>query len=248
MIHDLTGHVAVVTGGNAGIGLGLARGLARDGATVVVWGTNAERNASAAAELGVSAMTVDVSDADQVRAAMDQVVDQHGRLDSCFANAGVGAVPYAVDELPEDEWRRVLDVNLDGVLTTLQAAATHLKRQGDGGSLVATSSVGSIHGMPRALPYAAGKGAVVALVRSLAVELARESVTVNAVLPGWIDTAMTSAMLATEPARTRILPRIPARRWGTPEDFEAVASFLVGPGSRYLTGQVLTIDGGYSVF
>lgn len=246
----LTGHVALVTGGNAGIGLGMARGLAQAGATVVVWGTNEERNAAAVDALGgdAAAFAVDVSDEAAVTSGVDAVLDRFGRIDSCFANAGIGGQPAPIDRLETDVWRRILSVNLDGVLFTLRAAAGAMKRGGDGGSLVATSSLGAISGMAKNSPYAASKGAVISIVRALAVELARDGITVNAVLPGWIDTAMTHEMLGAEQVKAKVLTRIPARRWGTPEDFEAVAAFLAGPGARYITGQTIVIDGGYSVF
>lgn len=251
--HDLRGHVALVTGGNAGIGEGFARGLARAGADVAIWGSNAERNAAAAERLAahgttVAAFTVDVADEAAVDAGMAAVVERFGRLDSCFANAGVGGTPTAIDELEADELRRILAVNLDGAVFTLRAAARQLRAQGDGGALVATSSIGALDGMARAVPYAASKGAVSSIVRALAVELARDGITVNAVLPGWIDTAMTTDMLGTEPAQKKILPRIPQRRWGTPQDFEAIAVLLAGAGASYLTGQTIVIDGGYSIF
>lgn len=251
--HDLRGHVALVTGGNAGIGEGFARGLARAGADVAIWGTNEQRNAAAAERLSahgtmVAAFSVDVADAAAVDAGMAAVVERFGRLDSCFANAGVGGRPVPIGDLEDDVLRDVLAVNLDGAVHTLRAASRQLRAQGEGGALVVTSSIGSLHGMPRNAPYAASKGAVSAIARSLAVELARDRIQVNAVLPGWIETAMTDGMLDTGPARERILPRIPQRRWGTPEDFEAIAVLLAGTGASYMTGQTLVVDGGYTVF
>ena len=252
---DLRGRVALVTGGNAGIGLGMATGLARAGAAVAIWGTNEVRNAAAVDALAaeqpdgeVAAFAVDVADETAVDAGIAAVVERFGRLDCCFANAGITGPPAPIEELSVDIWRRVLAVNLDGLMFTLRAASRQLRRQGDGGALVVTSSIGSLHGMARHAAYAATKGGVAAVVRALAVELARDDITVNAILPGWVDTAMTEEMLASSSAVNRILPRIPLRRWGTPDDFAATAVLLAGPGARYLTGQAIVIDGGYTIF
>jgi len=133
-------------------------------------------------------------------------------------------------------------------MLTLRSASRHLLQQGDGGSLIVTSSLGALHGTPRNAAYAASKGALTSIVRSLAVELARDQITVNAILPGWIHTAMTEQLLSTDAAQRKILPRIPARRWGTADDFEAIAVLLASRGARYLTGQTIIIDGGYSIF
>lgn len=253
--HDLTGHVALVTGGNGGIGLGMARGLRDAGATVVIWGTNADKTEAAVAELTsdgapapVGSFTVDVSDEDAVTAGLEATLEQFGRIDSCFANAGVGPRPTSIDTLSTQEWRRVMSVNLDGVFFTVRAVAAHMKSQGSGGSIVFTSSVSVSDGMAFSTHYAAAKSALVAMARALAVELARDDIRVNALVPGWTKAAMTDALLESPAAQAKILPRIPLRRWGTPQDFEAVAVWLAGPGSAYFTGQTLVIDGGYTVF
>ena len=253
--HDLTGHVALVTGGNGGIGLGMARGLRDAGATVVIWGTNADKTEAAVAELTsdgtpapVGSFTVDVSDEDAVTAGLEATLEQFGRIDSCFANAGVGPRPTSIDTLSTQEWRRVMSVNLDGVFFTVRAVAAHMKSQGSGGSIVFTSSVSVSDGMAFSTHYAAAKSALVAMARALAVELARDDIRVNALVPGWTKAAMTDALLESPAAQAKILPRIPLRRWGTPQDFEAVAVWLAGQGSAYFTGQTLVIDGGYTVF
>ena len=253
--HDLTGHVALVTGGNGGIGLGMARGLRDAGATVVIWGTNADKTEAAVAELTsdgtpapVGSFTVDVSDEDAVTAGLEATLEQFGRIDSCFANAGVGPRPTSIDTLSTQEWRRVMSVNLDGVFFTVRAVAAHMKSQGSDGSIVFTSSVSVSDGMAFSTHYAAAKSALVAMARALAVELARDDIRVNALVPGWTKAAMTDALLESPAAQAKILPRIPLRRWGTPQDFEAVAVWLAGPGSAYFTGQTLVIDGGYTVF
>lgn len=251
--HDLTGHVALVTGGNSGIGLGMARGLHRAGASVAIWGTNTARNEATAAELAadgpapVAAFGVDVSDEAAVSAAAERTLEHFGRIDSCFANAGVGGHPSPIDAMSTEEWRRVMAVDLDGQFFTVRAVAGHMKARGSG-SIVFTSSVSMSDGLPFATHYAGAKAALAAMARGLAVELARDGVRVNAIVPGWTRAAMTEGLLDTPAAQAKILPRIPLRRWGTPEDFAAVAVWLAGPGSGYFTGQTLVLDGGYSVF
>ena len=252
--HDLTGHVALVTGGNSGIGLGMARGLRKAGAAVAIWGTNAENNAAAVAELSrepsdaaVAAFGVDVSDEAAVAAGVQQTLETFGQIDSCFANAGVAGRPSPIDTMSTGEWRRVMSVNLDGQFFTVRAVAGHMKSRGTG-SIVFTSSVSMSDGLAFATHYAAAKAALTAMARGLAVELAREKIRVNAIVPGWTRAAMTEDLLDSPAAQAKILPRIPLRRWGTPADFEALAVWLAGPGSGYFTGQTLVMDGGYTVF
>jgi NAD(P)-dependent dehydrogenase (short-subunit alcohol dehydrogenase family) len=251
-LFDLTGHVALVTGGNGGIGLGMARGLAGAGAAVAVWGTNPGKSAAAADELralGAEAESFrcDVSDEEQVQDAMAATLERFGKVDSCFANAGIGGGGRFTD-MTLEEWRRVQRVNSEGAFLTLQAAARHLVERGEGGSLVGVSSVSAIDGAPLTPSYAHSKGGLIAMIRGLAVGMARHGIRANAILPGWIDTDMTAAGLETEGFRTKILPRIPHRRWGTPDDFAAVAVYLASPASGYHTGDTLVVDGGYTVF
>lgn len=252
--HDLTGHVALVTGGNSGIGLGMARGLHRAGAAVAIWGTNSDNNAAAVAALKsepfdaeVASFCVDVSDEDAVAAGVAQTLETFGQIDSCFANAGVAGHPAPIDTMATDEWRRVLAVNLDGQFYTVRAVAAHMKSRSTG-SIVFTSSVSMSDGLAFATHYAAAKAALTAMARGLAVELARDKIRVNAIVPGWTRAAMTETLLDSPAAQAKILPRVPLRRWGTPEDFEAVAVWLASTGSSYFTGQTLVIDGGYTVF
>lgn len=250
--HDLTGHVALVTGGNSGIGKGMAHGLHKAGAAVAIWGTNAARNEECVAELSVSgapvaAFTVDVGDEDAVARGMAQTLDAFGQIDSCFANAGVPGRPSPIDTMPTEEWRRVMSVNLDGQFFTVRAVAGHMKSRGSG-SIVFTSSVSMSDGLAFATHYAGAKAALTAMARGLAVELARDNIRVNAIVPGWTRAAMTEDLLNSPAAQAKILPRVPLRRWGTPEDFEAVAVWLASRGSGYVTGQTVVIDGGYTVF
>lgn len=249
--HDLTGHVALVTGGNSGIGKGMARGLHEAGAAVAIWGTNTARNAEVVAELGsgdrVAAFTVDVSDEDAVAAGVAATLERFGQIDSCFANAGVPGKPTPVDAMTTEEWRRVMSVNLDGQFFTVRAVVGHMKARRTG-SIVFTSSVSQSDGLPFSVHYAAAKAGVAAMARGLAVELARDGIRANAIVPGWTVANMTEGLLSSEAAQAKILPRVPLRRWGMPEDFGALAVWLASPGSGYFTGQTVVMDGGYSVF
>jgi NAD(P)-dependent dehydrogenase (short-subunit alcohol dehydrogenase family) len=250
--HDLSGHVALVTGGNSGIGKGIARGLRNAGAAVAIWGTNTARNDDTVAELSeaggqVVAFTVDVSDETAVARGTAATLERFGQIDSCFANAGVPGRPAPIDAMSTQEWRRVMSVNLDGQFVTVRAVTAHMKSRGTG-SIVFTSSVSMTDGLPFAVHYAAAKAGLTAMARGLAVELARDGIRVNAIVPGWTRAAMTEGLLDSPAAQAKILPRVPLRRWGTPQDFEALAVWLAGPGSGYLTGQTVVLDGGYSVF
>lgn len=249
---DLQGHVALVTGGNSGIGLGLARGLARAGANVAIWGRDEQKNRDAERELAefgteIASFRGDVaSEADVVRQTQE-TLERFGRIDSCFANAGFGA-PRAFLKMSLAEWNAIVSVNLDGVFLTFREALRHMVERGGGGKLIATSSIGSVHGMPGQPHYSATKAAVCALVRSLAVEFARHDIQANALLPGWIDTPATAPAIAYEKLNETILHRTPASRWGRSDDLEGIAVYLASSESRFHTGDVITIDGGYLVF
>lgn len=250
---DLTGKVALVTGGNAGIGLAMADALAAAGAAVCIWGSNPGKTAEAGEELRkdgrrVLAQVCDVSDEAAVDSAMAEALSTMGRIDACFANAGVAGRAPSFLEMTTDEWRRVLSVNLDGAFFTLRAAARHMAERGEGGSLVVTSSLASIEGQPRGEHYAASKGGVVSMMRALAVELARYKIRANAILPGWIETDMTRDWMAQEVVKDRVLRRVPARRWGTPQDFGGIAVYLASDASAYHSGDTLLVDGAYALF
>ena len=251
-LFNLDGHVTVVTGGNSGIGLGMATGLAAAGAQVVIWGTSAERNQAAAAKISdhgtVTSMTVDVGDEQQVIEAMTEVAGRFGRLDSCFANAGYSTPPAALLDTSLADFRAVTRVDLDGAFTTLREAVRHMVAAGNGGSLVATSSMSVLQGMARNYAYTASKGALVAIVKALAVELARHGIRANALLPGWTESGVTASRFADETFTHKVLPRVPVRRWGTGADFAGIAVYLASPASTFHTGDAILIDGGYAVF
>lgn len=250
---DLTGHCALVTGGNSGIGLGMAEALARAGADVAIWGTNADKNAAAHEQLSAHgtktvAVRCDVGDEDQVADAFAETLDALGKVDSCFANAGIGGGAPSFEEFTLESWRRVTRVNLDGVFLTFRAAVKHMKERGDGGSLVVTSSLSAISGAAKNQAYASTKGGVISMMKGLAVELARYGIRANTILPGWIETAMTEGAFGWEKFANNVMPRIPQRRWGEPEDFGGIAVYLASDASRYHTGDQFLIDGGYHSF
>ena len=248
---DLHGKVAVVTGGNGGIGLGFAEGLAEQGADVCIWGTNETKNTQALEALKkhgtkVDAIRCDVSDESQVVAAFSETISDFGHVDSCFANAGVGGGGTSFDEMTPEEWQRVFSVNMDGVMFTFREAVKHMREQGNGGSLIVTSSGTARFGAAGSEHYSATKAGVIALIQSLAVDQARYGIRANAIIPGWIETAMTARAFATEVFQTRVIRRIPQRRWGTPEDLKAIAVYFASDASSYHTGDTIAIDGGVS--
>jgi len=249
---DLTNKVALITGGNSGIGLGMAKGLVQAGADVCIWGTNFEKNMSAEKMLQalggkVKALQCDISDEQAVENAFEETLSIFGKVDSCFANAGTGGSAN-FQNFPTATWKRVLSINLDGTFFTLRAAARHMIEHGDGGRLIATSSLSAIDGAAQNEAYAATKGAIISMVRGLAVELARHGITANTIVPGWIETPMTAPRVGEEIFETKVMKRVPIRRWGQPEDFAGIAVYLASDASAYQTGEDFIIDGGYSRF
>jgi NAD(P)-dependent dehydrogenase (short-subunit alcohol dehydrogenase family) len=252
---DLTGRGVLVTGGNGGIGRGMARALLQAGATVAIWGSNPDKTERARGGLvtdgadpgRVHAFVCDVGDEAAVESTFEATVAALGRVHACFANAGVSSKGAPLLEMTLAEFRRVQRVNVEGVFLTLRAAARHMAGQG-GGSLVATASTAAVEGAARNSHYGASKGAVTAMVRALAVELARHRIRVNSILPGWIETEMTQRSFANEKFANAVLPRVPARRWGTADDFGGIAVYLASDASGYATGEQFLIDGGYTKF
>ena len=243
---DLTGKIALVTGGNGGIGLGMAKGLAEAGATVMLAGRDGDKNKQAVKELGGSADSVaaDMADAGGVKAVVDATVKKFGRLDILVNNAGIN-IRKSPQDYALEEWHRVLNINLTGLFVSCQAAYPHLKVRG--GKIINIGSMMSIFGASFAAPYGASKGGVVQLTKSLASAWATDNIQVNAVLPGWIDTELT--MRAREQVsglNEKVLARTPAARWGTPDDMAGIAVFLAGPASDFITGTAIPVDGGYS--
>lgn len=249
---DLSGKVAIVTGGNGGIGLGMARGLAGAGASIVVAGRDRQKTDLALAELnGIRAeaaigLEVDVTDQGQVRDMVSRTVERLGGLHILINNAGIG-IRKRPEEYSFDEYKKIVDTNLTSVFLCCQAGFPELKRAG-GGKIVNIGSMASLFGHPFAMPYAASKGGVVQMTKSLAIAWARENIQVNAILPGWIETAMTDAAKQHLPdLHERVLARTPAGRWGRPDDLAGTAVFLSSPASDFLTGVSIPIDGGYAI-
>ena len=251
---DLSGKVALVTGGNGGIGLAFAQAVAEAGADVAIWGQNPAKNEAALAVLEatgrrVLALQVDVGDSAAVDDAFTRTMDTLGRVDGVFANAGIGGSHRAgFETMSDEEWDRMMRINLDGVFYTFRAACRHMVARGGGGSLVATASIAARMGAPRAEHYGATKAAVIGMMHGLAVEYAGHGIRANAVLPGWVETEMTEGLFGNERFAAAAKPRIPMRRWGTPADFGGIAVYLMSDASAWHTGDSITIDGGYLLF
>jgi NAD(P)-dependent dehydrogenase (short-subunit alcohol dehydrogenase family) len=252
-LFDLTGSVALVTGGNGGVGLAMAAGMAAAGATVCIWGTNEAKNAAAIDQLSayggvVEARVVDVASEHAVVAGFAAIVERFGRIDSCFANAAVTTHrdnPRFVDSTLE-QWQAVWRVNLDGTFLTLREAARHMIGQGTGGSLVATSSIAAHVAAPRDEAYAATKAAVTAAMRCLAAELGRYGIRCNTVTPGWTRSPATDHWQAHGSVADGILRRMPLHRWGEPEDWAGVAVYLASRASAFHTADEFRLDGGFA--
>lgn len=255
---DLTGKVCVVTGGNTGIGLGMAKALAASNAHVAIWGRREAKNAEAAAELeslgsgNIKAWTVDVGEEQQVIDAMADVEKEFGRIDNCIANAAIGFGSPSFVELTTEAWRKIHNVNMEGAFWTLREACksmvTRAKEGDPGGSIVVMSSLSAIEGAARNQAYASTKGGVVSMMKGIAVEYARHGIRANAILPGWIATDMTVAAQGSEVFTSKVISRVPIRRWGEPEDFGGAAVYFASDASKYHTGDTFNIDGGYGIF
>jgi len=235
----------------------MAKGLVQAGAEVSIWGTRADKNEAALAELRghgprVSALVCDVANEADVARCFAATLATHGRVDGCFANAGVGGRNTRFDDMTDEEWQRVLSVNLDGVFYTFREAARHMRERAEagdpGGRLVGTASLAAISGQARGEHYAATKGGLVSMIKALAVEYARYGVTAHTLLPGWIETAMTEDAFHNPKFVDNVMKRIPMRRWGQPEDFAAIAIYIMSDASAYHTAETFLIDGGYFAY
>ena len=250
-LFDLKGRVAVVTGGNGGIGLGMARGLARAGASLAIAARDAAKAKGALDELrvlGVEAefVALDVTDEAACRAMAARVEKRFGRLDILVNNAGIN-IRRRPEAYAASEWRAVIETNLTGAFHCAQAVHPAMVRAG-GGKIVNVGSMMSLFGAAVQAPYAASKGGIVQLTKALATAWAKDNIQVNAVLPGWIETDLTAAAKVQVPGlNERVLDRTPAARWGDPADFAGIAVFLASSASDFITGTAIPVDGGFSV-
>jgi 2-deoxy-D-gluconate 3-dehydrogenase len=248
---DLKGRVALVTGGNGGIGLGMAKGLATAGATVVIAARDKTKAQAALADLRAGGATadfvaLDVAKEASCKNAVDRAAEIGGRLDILVNNAGT-TVRKPPQNLSAEEWHLVMDTNLNGAFFCAQSAYPHMRRAG-GGKIINIGSMMSIFASSYAAPYAASKGGIVQMARALAVGWAKDNIQVNSILPGWIDSELTrQAREQVAGLNERVLARTPAERWGTPEDFAGIAVFLASSASDFITGAAIPVDGGYSV-
>lgn len=250
-IFDLSGHVALVTGGNGGLGLAMARGLIKAGAAVAIWGRNTAKNAEAVAALTAAggeaaAFACDVTDRASCEVAFAQTLARFGRIDSCFANAGGSGVRGAFHEQSIEDWRSTHALNVESVVTTFQLAIAHWLDRGTPGKLIVTSSVASMIGLPMASGYCATKAAVQGLVRALAIEYGRAGIRANAIVPGFIETEM--SLDTPKYFQDGCRRRAASGEIGQLADMEGVAVFLASDESRFMTGQCLVLDGGHTIF
>lgn len=249
-LFDLTGKVAIVTGGNGGIGLGIARGLGQAGAKIAIVGRNAEKSESAARALaddGVKPLIVtgDIAQAKDVAKVASAVLERFGRIDILFNNAGIN-IRKQPQDLSLEEWHKVIDVNLTAALSMSQAVYPAMKKAG-GGKIINIGSMTSIFGAPFAVAYSSSKGGIVQMSKSMASAWAADNIQVNALLPGWFETDLTDRARVEVPGLyERVLARIPTGRWAKPQDIAGTAIWLASPASDYVTGVAIEVDGGYS--
>jgi 2-deoxy-D-gluconate 3-dehydrogenase len=250
-LFDLTGKVAVITGGNGGIGLGMALGIASVGARIVIAGRNDDKAAAALSALrdaGAEAVFIaaDVTNKAECQALIAGTLERYGRVDILVNNAGT-SVRKMPQDLSEDEWHHVLDTNLSSAFFCSQAAYPAMVQAG-GGKMINIGSMMSLFGAPYATAYAASKGGIVQMTRAMATAWAKDNIQVNAVLPGWIDTDLTRrARQQVDGLQDSVEKRTPHGRWGTPEDMAGIAAFLASPASDFVTGTAIPVDGGFSI-
>jgi 2-deoxy-D-gluconate 3-dehydrogenase len=250
-LFDLRDRVALVTGGNGGIGFGIAQGLAGAGARVVIAARNREKSQAACAKLaaqGAQSMAIeaDVARKDDWQLVVRRALENFGRIDILVNNAGV-LIGKAAEAYSLEEWQSIIDVNLTGAFLGAQAVYPELKRQG-AGKIINIASLTSLLGSAFNVPYTASKGGMLQLTRGLAAAWAKDNIQVNAVLPGWIDTDLATGVRARIPGfDEKVVARTPAGRWGKPEDFAGIAVFLASRASDFINGAGIAVDGGYSI-
>lgn len=245
---SLTGKIAVVTGASRGLGRAMALGLAEAGADLALVSRNMQRLKEVASEvekLGRSALPVsaDVSSLEDINSMVKKVVDEFGRIDILINNAGT-TVRMAAEDFTEEGWNEVIDVNMKGVFFCAQAVGKVMIEQ-KSGKIINIASLLSVIGVPTALPYAASKGGVTQITKTLGVEWAKYNINVNAIGPGYFRTDLTEPLQKNEVRAANILSRIPMQRWGEPEDLQGAAVFLASAASNYMTGQTIYVDGGW---
>ncbi len=256
-LFDLTGKVLLVTGGNGGIGLGFARGVAKQGGNIAIWARNAEKNAAAKAQLEacgagkVMAYQVDVSSEQAIIKGYEQLLADFGRIDCVFANSGGAPAYNSVFDMPTEEWHKFLDVALHGAFITLREGARHMVARAEagepGGSLVACGSLSLFQGLPGKQNYASSKAGIAATIRCMAVEFGKYNIRANVVAPGLIMTPMMGGEDNEKALAQMFGPKVPIQRVGYPEDFEGIGAYLCSDASSFMTGETITIDGGYMV-
>ncbi len=250
-LFDLKGKVAVVTGGNGGIGLGMAQGIASLGATIVIAGRNEAKAADALKTLHAmgaeaSFIVADVTKKAECVALIASAAAQYGRVDILVNNAGT-SVRKPPQDLTEEEWHHVLDTNLTSAFLCSQAAYPEMLKAG-GGKMINIGSMMSLFGTPFGTAYASSKGGIVQMTRAMATAWAKDNIQINAVLPGWIDTELTvGARAQVAGLQDSVEKRTPSGRWGTPHDMAGVAAFLASSASDFVTGTAIPVDGGFSI-
>ena len=244
---DLTGQVAVVTGGGRGIGRAIARGLANHGAKVVVCGRTLATLQAVAAELGPDSMAhvADVSSEPDVEALRDAVLARYGRIDSLICNAGINPIYKGIESTTLAEWQSILDINLTGTFLCCKHLGSAMAKAGSG-SITVISSVAGHVGLRKSVPYCATKGGVELMVRALALDWAQKGVRVNCIAPGYFETDLTAGMIASPAMSQKLLAATPMARFGQDADIVGAAVFLASNASTYITGQSLRVDGGYT--
>ena len=254
---DLSEKVSLITGGNGGIGLGMAEGLAECGSNIAIWGRNKVKNQEATDLLlkygkKVLSYEVDVSNENEVIDGVKKVLSDFGRIDCAFANAGINIFGGSFEEMNTEAYRKVLAVNLDGVFFTLRETIKHMverSKNGDaGGSVVGVASLAGIEGAAKTQPYSSSKGGVISMIKGIAVEHARYGIRANTILPGWVATEMTSINQSNQKFTDKVIGRVPMRRWGEPRDFSGIAAYLASDASAYHSGDMFIIDGAYAIF